>query len=114
MQILRGIFLWTIGLGIAFLPFVASHAGLAPENSVYADYRLPYVIATLSFTLLIAGFNSTKLFEASRKLDLASIIVIELITQLIGLSCMYGWAFFDRSISALIAGNIAGGVADGS
>jgi O-antigen/teichoic acid export membrane protein len=106
VQILRGVMLWFVALGISLVSFVANHIGMIPNDSVYADPRLPYVIATLSFTLVIAGFNSTKLFEESRHLSFGRITLIEVVAQIAGLLCIFGWVFFDRSISALVAGNI--------
>ena len=111
VQIIRGAFLWLIAIGISFVPLLASSANLVAENSVYADPRLPYVIVALSFSLFIGGLNSTKIFEASRRLTLGPLTALDLITQVVGLFCLYIWILFDRSISALVAGNIAAALA---
>src|SRR5215470_17372745 len=55
VQIFRGVLLWLVAFGIALLVAVADRVGMAPKDSVYADQRLPYVIATVSFTVIIAG-----------------------------------------------------------
>jgi O-antigen/teichoic acid export membrane protein len=106
VQILRGVLLWFIAFAISLVPFVAHRFGMVAKDSVYADPRLPYVIAAVSFSAIIAGFNSTKLFEASRHLMLGRVTLIEIIAQTAGLMCIFGWISFDRSISALVAGNI--------
>ena len=67
-QICRGILLYFFALSVGLLIFLADRAGIVPKNSAYADPRLPYVIAVLSFSALIGGFQSTKLFEARRNL----------------------------------------------
>ena len=72
---------------------------------------LPYVIAILSLTAIIGGFESTKLHEASRALSLARATQIELAGQLFGLACMIAWALADRSIWALVAGALGAAVA---
>src|SRR5690242_3160796 len=65
VQIIRGLCLWAAALLIALLVVLAKGLGMTPEQSVYADPRLPHVMAILSFTAVIFGFGSTKVFEAS-------------------------------------------------
>lgn len=105
IQILRGLTLWGIAVCIALLLYLANFLGLVPKDSVYANQSLPYVIAILSVIAIIGGFQSTKLFEASRALSLGVVTKIEVVAQIAGLLCMLGWAFVDRSIWALVAGN---------
>jgi O-antigen/teichoic acid export membrane protein len=105
-QIFRGFVLWLIALMVGFLVHLFDRIGVIPKNSAYADSRLPYVIVALSFTALIAGFQSTKLFEASRNLSLRQVTKNEITAPVVGLIVMSAWAFFDRSIWALVAGNI--------
>jgi O-antigen/teichoic acid export membrane protein len=102
MQIARGFVIWAGALAVA-LGFVLLNA-ILPRESVYADPSLPYVIAILSVSAIIGGFESTKLLEASRMLSLGRVTQIELAAQLFGLACMIGWALVDRSIWALVAG----------
>jgi O-antigen/teichoic acid export membrane protein len=105
IQIIRGVLLWTMALSVTLLLLLANHVGLTPLNTVYADERLPAVIATLSSTMVIAGFESTKLLEASRALSLGGLTKIDLAAQLAGILCMVSWACIDRTIWALVAGN---------
>jgi O-antigen/teichoic acid export membrane protein len=74
--------------------------------SAYADPSLPYVVAILSVSALIGGFESTKLAEASRSLSLARVTQLELASQLAGFACMIGWAAVHPSIWALVAGGL--------
>ncbi len=104
LQIFRGVLLWIISAGIALLLFFAQHAGMVPENSVYADPRLSQVVAVLSFAVVIDGFTSTKVFEAARNLVLHRIALLDFGTQTVGLLSMLGWVAIDRSIWALVAG----------
>jgi O-antigen/teichoic acid export membrane protein len=106
VQIFRGAALWLLAICIALLVVLSNHLGLVPRDSVYADQSLPYVIAILSFTTIIAGFYSTKLMVANRNLALRQITLVELGAQMVGLLCMLVWAWVDRSIWALVAGNI--------
>ena len=106
VQILRGFLLSALGLTAALLVFAANRFGFAPHGSVYADIRLPYVIAALSSTAMISGFGSTKLYEAGRNLVMARVTLIDLGTQLTNVVCILTWMFFDRTIWALVAGSI--------
>jgi O-antigen/teichoic acid export membrane protein len=106
VQFFRGMVLWVFALSVGLLVFLADRSGMIPRNSAYADPRLPYVIAVLSFTALIGGFQSTKLFEARRNLSLGHVTKIEITTQVAGLLLTLGWVSIDRSIWALVAGNV--------
>jgi O-antigen/teichoic acid export membrane protein len=64
------------------------------------------VIALVSFSALIGGFSSTKLFEAGRNLCLGKITKIDITSQVAGLLLTFGWLLIDRSIWALVAGNL--------
>jgi len=106
VQILRGALLWLIALAIALLLFVADRFDAVPRESVYADARLPLVIAVMSFVAVIEGFASTKIFEENRKLSLARITFVGAASQIAALICMLCWALFDRSIWVLVSGGL--------
>jgi O-antigen/teichoic acid export membrane protein len=105
-QILRGLLLWIVALGISFLILVAQQHNFTTENSVYHNPSLPLVVAISSFAAVIAGFESTKMFEASRDLSVASITKIEISGQIAGLLVMIGWGITHPSIWALVAGGL--------
>jgi O-antigen/teichoic acid export membrane protein len=67
-------------------------------------------LAIISITAIVAGFNSTKFYEASRNLSLDGVTRIEIASQLIGLAGILGWIIWDRSIWALVAGNVCSAV----
>ena len=105
VQIVRGFLIWgaalIVSIGISFVR----------GESVYADPSLPYVIAILSLCSVIAGFESTRLSEASRGLTLGRITQIDLAAQMAGMLCMLAWAALDRSIWALVAGGLCAALA---
>lgn len=111
MQILRGLLIWSLSLVVSLLIVVANHSGLVPTDSVYAHPTLPSVIAVLSITVVIMGFQSTKLLQANRNLSLHRVTQIEISSQIVGLACMFGWVAIDRSIWALVAGSICANLA---
>jgi O-antigen/teichoic acid export membrane protein len=108
VQIIRGLLLLSIGICVSCGIYWANRWGYIPADSVYASPVLPAVIAVLSMSAVIAGFESTKFFQASRGLSLGSISRIEIIAQVSGLICMISWTFYDRSIWALVAGSLCG------
>ena len=104
MQILRGLVLWIVALGISLLIYIAQQHHFITGDSVYQNPSLPLVVAISSFAAVIAGFESTKMFEASRDLSVAGITKIEISSQIAGLLVMIGWGLIDASIWALVAG----------
>jgi O-antigen/teichoic acid export membrane protein len=106
IQIRRGVVIWLFALGVSFCIVVANRIGAVPVASVYAKQQLPYVIAVLSFGAAISGFESTKLFEASRNLLIHRVTQIEITSQVAGLLCMLAWVAINRSIWSLVAGSI--------
>ena len=102
IQIARGFVIWSAALVIALGFMLVS--SIAPRGSVYADPNLPAVIVVLSLSAVMAGFESTKVHEASRRLALDRITQIDLASQLAGVLVMLAWARVDRSIWALVAG----------
>jgi O-antigen/teichoic acid export membrane protein len=106
IQIVRGLLLWLLGICASLLVLAANHLGLVPKGSVYADPYLPRVIAIVSISAVIGGFQSTKFAEASRRLAIGRVTQIQIGAQIAGLACMLGWVSVDRSIWALVAGSI--------
>lgn len=106
IQILRGFLLWSLALCISLMVFAANQLGLVPKASVYADPYLPYILASVSVTTVIAAFRSTKSSEATRDMLLGRLTQIQLMSQIAGLICTVGWVLLDRSIWSLVAGNI--------
>ena len=111
IQIGRGAIIWLIALCASLGIWTINFIWPFPSGSVYAFPTLPYVIAILSFSSVIQGFESTKLYEASRQLHLGQITSIEVVAQLAGLICIVFWVAFDRSIWALVAGSLCSALA---
>ncbi|WOH53725.1 oligosaccharide flippase family protein [Bradyrhizobium sp. sBnM-33] len=106
IQILRGLLTWGVALCLCVALQMSARLGLFPANNVYAAPSLPYVIGVLSMSAVISGFESTKVFEASRGISLGRITRLEILSQVFGLSCMLVWVSLDRSIWALVTGSL--------
>jgi O-antigen/teichoic acid export membrane protein len=107
IQILRGSLLWVLALLISVAILLAGKNGILPAGSVYALPATPYVLAVVSFSAAIGGFDTTKLFEASRTLSLNLTTKIDIFSQMAGLAAMICWVSIDRSIWALVAGGLS-------
>jgi O-antigen/teichoic acid export membrane protein len=111
VQIARGMVVWIAALAIGALLVAVQRTGVIPPDSVYAHPSLPGVVVILSLCAVIAGFESTKLSEASRTLTLGRITQIDVVSQSVGVLCMIAWAALDRSIWALVAGGLCAAAA---
>lgn len=110
IQILRGLLMWAVGTLISAGLIGLKQSGLLASDNVYAAPVLPPVVAVLSFGAVLQGFESTKLFEANRRLSLGLVTRIEILSQIAGVLCMVSWATFDRSVWVLVAGSIGSGL----
>lgn len=107
VQIVRGLAIWILALiAAASLP-VAAGFGWIKAGTVYADPRLPWVIAVYSLTLVIAGFTSTKVATARRQMKVRLIVLLELGSQVFALAVMIPVAIQTQSIWALVSGSLA-------
>ncbi|MBI5891288.1 MAG: oligosaccharide flippase family protein [Nitrosomonadales bacterium] len=105
-QIIRGLVIFLLAICLAAGLFLANSFGFVGESSAYHNPVLPGVLAVLSLTALISGFESTNLASANRAMRMGRLTILELISQVIGLAGMIVWAVIDKSIWALVAGTI--------
>lgn len=108
VKILRGALICILALLISFGLYFADVNHLVPPETAYADDRLPLVLAVLSLTALIQGFESNRLPLAWRHLELGRVTAIEVLSHVATLVVMIGWALLDRSVWALVTGAIMG------
>lgn len=104
IQVIRGTIICFLVLFIGFALFYAQKRGWFGESSAYSAPVLPAVIMVMSLTSLIRGFRSTKIVLANRKLTLGRLTSIELFSQILGLTVMIFWAYYERTIWALVGG----------
>ncbi|MHB8622286.1 MAG: oligosaccharide flippase family protein [Sulfuricaulis sp.] len=106
IMIIRGCLLWFIGLVVAVALHYGQSLHLMAPGTVYSNPLLPLVIAILSSTAFIIGFESTKISMADRDLALGRISQLEILSQVVSVASMIAWAWVDRSIWALVAGGV--------
>lgn len=107
IQIVRGGLL-AVGGGLVSIGLaILARGDYLPIGSVYADPNLPLVIAVVSLSPAIAGFESTKTLQASRNLLLGRLTALEIISQVSGFFVMLTFALANPSVGALVAGGLS-------
>ena len=100
INVLRGGLLWLLTCALAY-----------PMAAVYNAPDLIGLLPVAGVTLLISGFNPTRIDTANRHLLLGRVTVLDLIAQIIGIVAMVALAFALKSVWALVIGAIVGSVA---
>jgi O-antigen/teichoic acid export membrane protein len=108
MQLARSLFIALIMLMVAAAipPLVAS--GFFPEGSVYADPRLPWFMALMALSVVVAGFNAMRVALHNRSLNLVPVIRLELGAQAIGIAATVAGALAGFGAYALAFGGVIG------
>ncbi len=108
VQLLRGVLLALIVLLIALGLQLAAQAGLFASGTVYADPRLPPMIALFALCALLQGLESMKLASAQRELQLGHLARLDLAAQLGAMAVTLALAWATRSVWALLIGTLVG------
>mgnify|MGYP000370755332 CR=1 FL=1 len=110
IQILRGFVIFLISLLLSAGLYFVGLAGYLSVDTVYGNPQLPLILAVVSVSAMISGFNSIHILLLNRKLMLGKLTAINLISQVIGLIFMLTWAWYQRDIWALIIAGIVSAV----
>jgi O-antigen/teichoic acid export membrane protein len=97
---------WTIQVLRGFGLFAVALVAAVPVAKFYGQPELAALIPVVSAGSILAGFNSTKLFTATRRIALGRLTLVDLLSQTAGLVVMVVWALSSRSIWALAAGGV--------
>lgn len=93
----RGAMLWLVVCGLAW-----------PLSQFYMAPELVWLLPAAGLTLLIAGFNPTRIDTATRHLLLGRVTALDLASQAIGIVAMVLLALVFKSVWALVVGSIIG------
>jgi O-antigen/teichoic acid export membrane protein len=91
MQVIRGSVLWLCACILGY-----------PAARLYGQPQLAWVLPVVGLSALIAGFNSTAIFRLNRHLHIGRVVSLELTTQALSTAGTITWAWFDKSIWALV------------
>ena len=81
---------WTIQVARGGLLWLATCALAAPVAALYDEPSLARILPVAGLTLLIAGFNPTRIETANRHLALGRVMLLDLTSQAIGVAVMLG------------------------
>jgi O-antigen/teichoic acid export membrane protein len=101
IQIIRGVGLWVGCLLITF-----------PVAQFYEEPRLQWLLPIVGLNSIVTGFNSTNIAVCHRRMEVGKIIRLELGIQIIALTVMIIWAWFNPSIWALVVGSLVSAIAE--
>lgn len=110
VQILRGFIVWGLAVLVAVALYVGGQMGLLSANTVYGSPILPWVLAASSFSVVISSFASTNAAVAERHFNQRKLIRIDLISQVTSLLSMIAIGLVTKSVWALVAGQLIGGI----
>ena len=106
VQLLRGVLLCAVVLVIAAGFDLAGGAGYFQSGTVYADPRLPPMIAVFSLCALLQGMESMKLAIAQRELKAAYLARLDIISQVIATLVTLVLALATHSVWSLLVGTL--------
>jgi O-antigen/teichoic acid export membrane protein len=95
---------WTIQAVREFVLCSAACLIAAPVAAFYKQPMLAKLLPAVALGSLCMGFNSTRLFTATRTMSLGRLTAIDFVCQVTGLTIMIVWAWLYRSIWALVLG----------
>lgn len=93
IQVVRGVILWLCTLALAY-----------PVAAFYGEPMLALLLPVAGISLLIHGFDPTRIETATRHLRVGRVTALDLLAQIIGIAAMVGLALIFGSVWALVAG----------
>ncbi|WP_288356592.1 oligosaccharide flippase family protein [uncultured Cycloclasticus sp.] len=106
IQIVRGFVIFLMAVMLSGVLYYLGRAGWLSVETVYGNSELPMILSAVAVTAIVSGFNSIHILVLNRKLMMSRLVIIELVSQIIGIAFMVVWAWFQRDIWALVFGGI--------
>jgi len=100
IQIVRGFCLWIAACLLAY-----------PFSVFYNEPDLAFYLPIAGLSLLVAGFNPTRIETAHRHLLMGRLTALDLASQVIGIIVMIVLAWITQSVMSLVIGGVVGAVA---
>lgn len=95
LQVVRGFGLWVCCFLLAW-----------PAAALYNESQLLWLLPIVGLNTVISGFNSTALFTLNRHLSVKQLAIYELAGQVVSVTVTVAWAFFNKSVWALVVGGL--------
>lgn len=110
VQLIRAMILVVLVCLMGFGVHVVSQSHWMQASSVYADPRMPWMMASFSICALLQGMESMKLATAQRNLHGAFLARLELLSQLAAMVTTIGLTWWTRSVWSLMIGAMVNGM----
>lgn len=107
VQVWRGGFI-SAGIVVMAVGVWAFAPHFAPNDTVYADPRLPFLLLAIATVPFLNGLRSTNFFVAQRNLQIGRIASVELTGQALAIFSQVIIAFFWPTVWSLIIGTTLG------
>ncbi len=95
IQAIRGVLLWLTACALSW-----------PAAALYQAPELAQLLPVAALTLLITGFNPTRIETAHRHMRLGRITLIDIVTQLVGVITAVAFAYWLKSVWALVLSGV--------
>lgn len=95
LQLIRGVTLWLVTLALAY-----------PFAELYGYEELALYLPVAGLSLVLTGFFPTRMELARRHLQMGRATMLDLASQLLGLTLMVLLALWTRSVFALVVGSV--------
>lgn len=93
IQVIRGFLLWIVACLLAY-----------PAAAFYGEADLAVYLPLAAFSLVISGFNPSRIETANRHLLMGRLTALDLMSQAVGIVSMIVLAWLLQSVSALVIG----------
>lgn len=97
---------WTLQVIRGFVLFVILCAIAGPLATFYEEPLLATYLPIAGLSLIVSGFQPTRVATAQRHLAMGRLTALELASQVMGLVIMIGLAYATQSVLALVVGSV--------
>ena len=97
---------WTLQVIRGFILFGVMYALAGPLATFYDEPLLATYLPVAGLSLLVSGFQPTRVATAQRHLAMGRMTALELLSQVVGLIIMISLAFATQSVFALVVGTV--------
>ena len=101
---------WTMQVIRGFVLFLGMCALAYPASLIYDEPLLFPILVLIGSTAIVRGFQSIGMATANRKMALGRLTMIELVSQIIGVTTMVTWAWLNPNVWALVGGGVVASI----
>ncbi|WP_191905968.1 oligosaccharide flippase family protein [Nitrincola iocasae] len=106
MQVIHGVVVSIFLLVFGMIMLIYIQPAMVVYKNAYAHPDLPIALIIMAIVPVITGFNSIKIAQCSRKVQLGKLVLIELLAAISGIAVMLVYAQYSTDILVLIYGSI--------